>query len=183
MCVVRWRSLSWADHWYREVLPSVVCLRVIVNPRKWGGPGPPGAVAPLKKIYKFVPMLNSAAGHVKHVAPRILYLGTRLAPQPVQWPYAAESLIRSQRIFRYLANYLRFNENDVHYLIHNSPQLDSKFSYYFLNIHRNMKFPFTSRSSRQSPYVSSPKPPFMSLLPHKNHKPPPILYLFIWTYG
>jgi hypothetical protein len=28
------------------VLPSLVCLSVIVNPRQWEGPGPLGAVAP-----------------------------------------------------------------------------------------------------------------------------------------
>jgi len=112
-------------------------------------------------IYKIVRMLNSAADHV---AARILYLGTRY-----QWPYAAESLIRSQQVFRYSANYLRFNENEAPSLFHNSPQLDSNFSSYFLNIHRNMNFPFTSRSSRQSPYASSPKTLFTFLLPHKSH--------------
>ena len=121
-------------------------------------------------------MLNSAAGHLKHVAPRILYPGTRWAPQPDQRPYAAECLIRRQRVFRYSANYLCFNENECHYLIHNSLSLDSKFSSYILNIYRNMKFPFTSRSSRQSSYASSPKPLFTSPLPHNV---PLILFLFI----
>jgi len=32
------------DHTSREILPNVVCLSVIVRPRK-GGPGPLGAVA------------------------------------------------------------------------------------------------------------------------------------------
>ena len=44
--VVRYRSLRWADHSSREVLPSVVCLSVIVKPRWWGGLGPLRAVAP-----------------------------------------------------------------------------------------------------------------------------------------
>jgi hypothetical protein len=38
-----------ADHSSRGVLPSVVCLSVIVKPRQRGGPGPLGAVAPWKK--------------------------------------------------------------------------------------------------------------------------------------
>jgi hypothetical protein len=38
-----------ADHSSRGVLPSVVCLNVIVKPRKWGGLGPLGAVAPWRK--------------------------------------------------------------------------------------------------------------------------------------
>jgi hypothetical protein len=33
LCVVRQRSLRWADHSSRGVLPSVVCLSVIVKPR------------------------------------------------------------------------------------------------------------------------------------------------------
>jgi hypothetical protein len=32
-CCVFWRSLRRADHSSRGVLPSVVCLSVIVNPR------------------------------------------------------------------------------------------------------------------------------------------------------
>jgi hypothetical protein len=44
------RFLSWAVHSSRGVLPSVVCLSVIVKPRKRGGPGPIGAVAPWKNI-------------------------------------------------------------------------------------------------------------------------------------
>ena len=32
LCVVRQRSLRRADHSSREVLPSVVCLNVIMNP-------------------------------------------------------------------------------------------------------------------------------------------------------
>ena len=34
------------NHSSRGVLPSVVCLSVIVEPRQCGGPGPVGAVAP-----------------------------------------------------------------------------------------------------------------------------------------
>ena len=40
------RSLRRADHSSRGVLPSVVCLSVIVRPRWRGAPGPLGAVAP-----------------------------------------------------------------------------------------------------------------------------------------
>jgi hypothetical protein len=40
-------SLRRADHSSRGVLPSMVCLSVIVKSRKWGGPSPLGAVATL----------------------------------------------------------------------------------------------------------------------------------------
>jgi hypothetical protein len=50
LCVVRQRSLGRVDHSSRGVLPSVVCLSLIVKPRQWGGPGPLGAVAPYKKL-------------------------------------------------------------------------------------------------------------------------------------
>jgi hypothetical protein len=46
LCVARYRSQRRADHSPRGVLPSVVCLSVIVKPRQWGGPGPLGVVAP-----------------------------------------------------------------------------------------------------------------------------------------
>ena len=39
-----------ADHPSRRVLPSEVCLSVIVKPRQWGGPGTLGAVVPWKKL-------------------------------------------------------------------------------------------------------------------------------------
>jgi hypothetical protein len=48
LCVAR--SLRRADQSSRGVLPSVVCLSVIVKPRKWGDRGPKGAVAQWKKI-------------------------------------------------------------------------------------------------------------------------------------
>ena len=35
-----------ADHSTKAVLPTVVCLSVIVKPRYGGGPGPLGAVSP-----------------------------------------------------------------------------------------------------------------------------------------
>jgi hypothetical protein len=38
LCVVMWRSLRWADRSYRGVLPTVVCLSIIVKARWWGGP-------------------------------------------------------------------------------------------------------------------------------------------------
>jgi len=38
-----------ADHSSRGVLPSVVCLSVIMNPRQLGGLGPLEAVAPRQK--------------------------------------------------------------------------------------------------------------------------------------
>jgi hypothetical protein len=50
LCVVRWRSLHRADHPYRGVLPSVVCLSVLVKPRQRGGPGPLLGVAQWKEI-------------------------------------------------------------------------------------------------------------------------------------
>jgi hypothetical protein len=46
LSVVRWRFLRRADHWSREVLPSVVCLNVVVKPRQRGVPGQLWAVAP-----------------------------------------------------------------------------------------------------------------------------------------
>jgi len=42
LCVVRQRSLRRSNHSSRVVLPSVVCLSVIVKPRQWGGFGPLG---------------------------------------------------------------------------------------------------------------------------------------------
>jgi hypothetical protein len=39
-------SLPRADHSSRAVLPSVVCLSVIVKPQHWGRPGPIRDVAP-----------------------------------------------------------------------------------------------------------------------------------------
>ena len=46
LCVVRQRSLRGADLSCRGVLPRVVCLSVIMNPRYGGRLGPLGAVAP-----------------------------------------------------------------------------------------------------------------------------------------
>jgi hypothetical protein len=46
--VVSQKSLRGADHSSKGVVPSVVCLSVIVKHRKWGGCGPLGAVAPCK---------------------------------------------------------------------------------------------------------------------------------------
>jgi hypothetical protein len=45
-CVVTQRSLRGPDHSSGGVLPTVVCLRVIVKPRYLGGPDPLGVVAP-----------------------------------------------------------------------------------------------------------------------------------------
>ena len=39
-CVVRLRSLWWADHSSRGVLPSVVHVSVILKPQQWGNLGP-----------------------------------------------------------------------------------------------------------------------------------------------
>jgi hypothetical protein len=50
LCVVRQRSLCRADHSSGGVLPTVVCLSVIMKPRQWGGAGPLGAVASWDKI-------------------------------------------------------------------------------------------------------------------------------------
>jgi len=57
-----------------------------------------------RKIHKFVPKLKPAAGHLTHVAPCI-HLGTRWVPQPDQWPYAAQSLIKSQVLSKLSAFY------------------------------------------------------------------------------
>ena len=48
-CVVRQRSLRRPDHSSRGVLPTVMCLGVIVKPRKLGGPEPLGVVVPFTK--------------------------------------------------------------------------------------------------------------------------------------
>jgi hypothetical protein len=48
LCVVRSRSLRRADYSSRGVLPSVVCLSEIAEPRQWGRPSPLGAVASCK---------------------------------------------------------------------------------------------------------------------------------------
>ena len=55
-----WISVSWeccvlsgrgrVDHSSRGVLPSVMCLSVIVNPPQWGGPGPLGGCFFMKTI-------------------------------------------------------------------------------------------------------------------------------------
>ena len=50
LCVVRYRSLGRAYHSSRGVLPSVMCLSVIVKPRKLGDRGPLGALAPWEEI-------------------------------------------------------------------------------------------------------------------------------------
>jgi hypothetical protein len=47
--VFKKRSLRKTHHASRGVLPSVVCLGVILRPRKWGGPGLLGPVAAWKK--------------------------------------------------------------------------------------------------------------------------------------
>jgi hypothetical protein len=49
--VVRYMSALRADLSSRGVQTSVVCLSVIVNPQKRGGPRPLGAVAPWAKPY------------------------------------------------------------------------------------------------------------------------------------
>jgi hypothetical protein len=46
LSVVRYRYVRRSDHSCTGVLSSLVCLSVIVKPRKWGDPGPLGAVAP-----------------------------------------------------------------------------------------------------------------------------------------
>jgi hypothetical protein len=51
LCVVRLRSLRQADHSSRGVLPSELCMRLIVKPRQWEGPGLLGAVAPMGGKY------------------------------------------------------------------------------------------------------------------------------------
>jgi hypothetical protein len=64
-CVVRWRSLRRADHLFRAVLPSVVCLSVIVKCRQWRGLGSLGAVEALEKIKKNVNSSNKSLAHRK----------------------------------------------------------------------------------------------------------------------
>jgi hypothetical protein len=54
-------SVSRADHSSRAVVPSVVCLSVIVKPPYWEGIAPLGAVAPWKKkiVYDLHPRCDS----------------------------------------------------------------------------------------------------------------------------
>jgi hypothetical protein len=75
-CVFSGRSLRRADHSSRGVLPSVVCLGVIVRPPYRGGPGPVGAVAPWRgeggEIKNWVRILFAAQTsncfpHQKHI--------------------------------------------------------------------------------------------------------------------
>jgi hypothetical protein len=56
LCVVRYRSLRRADHSSRGVLPSMVCLSVIVKPRQWGGPGPVLCHVKKKSLTDFDPI-------------------------------------------------------------------------------------------------------------------------------
>jgi hypothetical protein len=42
-----------AEHSCRGVLPSVMCLSVIVTPRQWGGPGPLGLLCHWKEICRY----------------------------------------------------------------------------------------------------------------------------------
>ena len=82
-----------ADHSSRGVLPSVVCLSVIVKPR-WGGPGPLGAVPP-REVGRLA-ILACAWGDPKHMRSRsyrqtvpVLRFqpGTSETPRPAsQWP-------------------------------------------------------------------------------------------------
>jgi hypothetical protein len=51
LCVFGYRSLRRADHSSRGVLPSVVCLSVIANPRYRGGLGPLEDVATRRENY------------------------------------------------------------------------------------------------------------------------------------
>jgi len=61
LCVVKHRSLRRAGNSSIGVLPSVVCLSVIVKPRQWGGPGPLGSVVPWRKslLTRAVPSATS----------------------------------------------------------------------------------------------------------------------------
>ena len=46
LCIVMSRFLHRADHLSRGVLPTVICLSVIMKSHYFGGPGPPGSVVP-----------------------------------------------------------------------------------------------------------------------------------------
>jgi hypothetical protein len=48
-CVLSGRNLRRTDHSSRGVLPTVMCLNVIVNPPQWGGLGTRGTVSPWYK--------------------------------------------------------------------------------------------------------------------------------------
>ena len=53
-CVVRLMSLYRSNHSSRGVLPTVVCLNVIVKPWQWGDPGTLGAVVPGRNVISVV---------------------------------------------------------------------------------------------------------------------------------
>ena len=59
LCVVRWRSLRWADHSTRGILPTLVCLSVclIYKPQEWGSLGPSRIVGQKEK-YIFLSCLQ-----------------------------------------------------------------------------------------------------------------------------
>jgi hypothetical protein len=86
LCVVRWRSLRRAGHVSIGVIPSVVCLSMIVKPRKWTGPCPSrGRCATgkndtresrtfLQNVRKFLPeftMSHSGTRSASHTRPRV----------------------------------------------------------------------------------------------------------------
>jgi len=52
------------DHSSRGVLPSVICLSLVMKPRKWGVPGPVGSVAPWGKNTQIY-TLNTNFGVIK----------------------------------------------------------------------------------------------------------------------
>jgi hypothetical protein len=54
LCVVRYRSLWWADHSSRGVLPTVVRHVWSRKPQEWGGHDPRWVAAPQKKIYIYI---------------------------------------------------------------------------------------------------------------------------------
>ena len=70
--VVRKSSLHPADDPSTGVPPNVVCLNVIVEPRQWEGPDPPGAFAPWKgggaNLYSFLSAVQSVYLTVKATA-------------------------------------------------------------------------------------------------------------------
>jgi hypothetical protein len=75
-------SLRLAGHSSRGVLPSVVCLSMIVKPGEWGGPGPLGTVEPSNiyiHIYIYIHIKQLCNNHLNFET----FYNSLLTPSPV----------------------------------------------------------------------------------------------------
>jgi hypothetical protein len=67
LCVIRYSSLRRADHSSRGVLPSAVCLTVIVRPRQRAGPAPLRTVVPWKTKQNLCQIQNTTLLKILYV--------------------------------------------------------------------------------------------------------------------